>query len=282
MENLKIVGSAITLSCFFLSACGVSTTLTQYVETDTYITNTDPGNHSELSYLKVSNTGNGEERSLVKLPTGKQDTDESLSAIFKDPAATIVLAPFIVLAEILQQIFSCTSKTLAPELLTSAKLVFDVTQTVGTPNLSNQVSLALVARPWFQTSNWTQAHGFSSSGNWAQPGGDMDASFTPLASTHVNPAANSGTLEFDVTTYFRSLISSQTPHYGLELRSTHGAALNAVTLASSQYSAVAQRPRLVSTYRCITPGSGVRSGFGMAAVEAEPEAHTFILGTPRL
>jgi hypothetical protein len=263
MDSLKHA-FCILFAALCMQACGPSTTYVDYVETDTYLSATDSSNHAESKELKLSLDGSGEERVLLKIPTGKRDVGDNLSEAFKNPLSW-AMAPFVILAEIFAEIFDCRSQTLAPALLTSAKLVVDVTSNASGTSLSNQVSMQLVARPWWQDANWTRAHGFSQSGAWQQAGGDLDSSFAAAAATHVS-GPTTGTLEFDMTSYFRSLLTTETAHYGMELKASAGT-LQAVKLASAQNASTTQRPRLVTTYNCITPTGSLQ----------EPREHVFYL-----
>ena len=259
------------LAALFLAAalvgCGATATRIDYLETDTFISSADPSEHATYPYLKVGKAMTGEERSIVKLPTGKRNADTHLEEALRDPSL-VLFFPFFVLVDVMADLFSCQGKTLAPTLLTSAKLVFDVTgNSEGT--LGGKMSLHLLSKPWWQTANWSRAHVFSSTGAWAQPGGDMEAS--ALAASTQSTAT---TIEFDVTTYFKGLLATESVHYGLLLKSS-ASSMGAVTLASTQATSSLSRPRVVSVYNCITPTSL------LLAEESEAQPFTYILGQPR-
>jgi hypothetical protein len=252
---------------FLLSGCGNTITLTSYVETDTYISSSDPANHAELPYFKVSSANGVEERALLKLPTGKESTDYNLSQLLANPAAW-PLAPFFIVLDIFAQFFNCTSTPLAASNLQSAYLVLNVSQNAGGGSLASKMNIQLSAKPWWQTVNWKQAHSFSTSGQWAQQGGDPDSSFTPIASAD---GTATGTIQFDVTSYFKTLLQNQEqPHYGFIMRSVSGT-LAPVTLASVQSTDSSQKPRLVSTYKCISPSGSLQA-------QDQPQSYTYVLG----
>jgi hypothetical protein len=269
---------ALSLS-LWAAGCGSTVTLVSYVDTDTYISSADANNHSELPYLDVSNTGGVEERALLKLPTGKEDQGYALSQIFgnlSDPL-TWPLAPFVIVLDIFAAFFNCTAQTLSPANLVSSYLVLDVSQNAGGAALS-QITIQHLAKPWWQTVNWTQAFPFTgaSKAMWSQPGGDLDSTFTPIAGTAGSDGINA-TIQFDVTSYFKTLMASQNqPHYGFVMRSAGGAALSQVVLYSVQAGNQLIQPRLVSTYNCVPPSSGLQ-----AQDLPAPRPYTYYLGPKR-
>jgi hypothetical protein len=255
-----------------LTSCSQSTTVIDYIETDTYVSSSDSTNHSDLSYLDVSKSASAEERAVFKLPTGKGTIDDNLSDLFADPILDTPANPFFVLDTILQAIFGCTAYSLSPSQLTSASLQFDVGNSGG-QSLGGLISLKLLSRPWWQNTDWLHAHFFSGTGLWAQPGGDFDPSFTPVAAT-----VSGGTISFDVTTYFRSLISSSNPvHYGMMLVAS-GTSLQPVVLISAQGQGgqyEGSGPRVVSTYNCISP-----AGLQQGVVQTDNFVHsTYFIGS---
>ncbi len=267
MEILKIIGMGLVVVMGLSGCANTTVTKIDYVESDTYINMGDASNHSESAGLNVSLNSSNEERILIKLPTGKRDPNENLEGLLSEPL-TFLIAPYLILVDIFADLFNCRSKTLSPLLLLNAKVVLDVISN-DEGSLANKLQLQLVAKPWWQTASWKQAHVFSSSGNWAQAGGDLDPAFTAIT-----PTVSGATLEFDITQYFKNLLTVQAPHYGMMVRAS-GASLSSVTLASTQYANSTQRPRVVSTYSCVSSSSALNDG------SIEPVPHTYILGSPR-
>ncbi len=231
-------------------------TVTQIIklETDTYISSADFTNHSALPYLKVSKGSTGEERTIVKIPTGKNrdKQDDNLEELLKNPLFVLAGGYFFITLAILNKILSCdSSNIITPDNLTSAKLIFDVTDNQeGT--LSSKMNLQLLSKPWWQHATWDNAYYFSSKGRWSSKGGDTDPTFQPVT----NSSSANTTIEFDITTYFKSLITAQeTTHFGMLVSPM--AALNGVTLASTQYSGLGQRPRVEAVYtgKCVKGSS---------------------------
>jgi hypothetical protein len=252
-----------------LLAAGCGSTLTQidYVETDTYISSADDGNHSELPQLRVSNTGGIEERGLLKLPTGARDPDRNIDQIFdnlSDPV-TWPLAPFLIVADIFASFFNCTSTPLTSANLVSSYLVIDVADNSQGAALAG-LTIQHLSKPWWQTVTWTRAFPFAdSSGKWSSAGGDLDSTFMPITAT-----VSGSTIQFDVTSYFKQLLdNSSLAHYGFALRSA--TSMPAVSFESVQFDTQSRRPRLVSTYNCVGTGSSLREAGG-------PKPYTFVLG----
>lgn len=261
MEVLKQSGRATLATALALaiaaSGCGPINSITETIplDTDTYISSSDPSNHSELPYLDVSKSGSAEERIITKLPTTDQDSNDVVSQTLEDLFVILFFMPVAILSDLL----SCESQIVQPANLTSAYLVFDIGTNTQSLALDGLIQLRTLSKPWFQSVSWTRAHPFSGRGLWTTPGGDTDPSFFPVQ------AASTGTnsIQFDITNYFKSLIlaNGQAVHYGFLLESTSGA-LPAITLESTQYSDTSARPRLVSTYTgSCTTSDGSDTGF---------------------
>ncbi|MBI3533922.1 MAG: DNRLRE domain-containing protein [Deltaproteobacteria bacterium] len=238
-----------------LSGCGGTVTQIDYLETDTFISSTDLTNHAALNYLEISKSASGEERIIVKLPTGKRSLTENFDAVFSEnPIAGIALMPFLILIDIIADLLSCKDAALNSTSLTSAKLVFDISDNQE-GSLTSKISMGLLSKPWWQSANWERAHHFSSKGRWVTQGGDLDSSFAVITGS-----VNGSTLEFDVTSYFKTLISNkETTHYGLLIKS-ETPALASVRFDSTQTSTSTKRPRLVSTYQCLQPKTNIQAG----------------------
>jgi hypothetical protein len=282
MVLLKKALPPLLAGLIFAQGCSSSVTLVSLVDTDTYISSTDSSNHSELPSLRVSNTPGGtEERALLKLPTGQEDPNYNLSQIFgnlSDPV-TWPLLPFVIVFDIFASFFNCTGQTLAPLNLQSAYLVLNVGSNAGGAALS-ELSLQTLSKPWWQTVSWTQAFPFSGKGAWAQAGGDLDSTFTPIAGSTPDSGV---TVQFDVTSYFRQLLQNQTqPHYGFLIRSAGGASLTPIVLNSVQFGNSSVQPRLVSQYNCIAPITSMElaAPAAQATKTAEIAPYTYYLGRP--
>lgn len=269
MEFLR--NSLVLLSITVLGmGCGNTVTRTDYIETDTYISSTDSINHSEEEVLKVSKNAQREDRIIIKLPTGKRDSDKNLKETLDSPAA-IPLVPFIVFAEILQELLNCKSSQLLAEHLVNAQLIFDIQETEEA-QLAQRLTLNLLEKPSWQSVTWQKAHPFSSQGRWNSPGGDVNPDFTSVASAHVQ-----NTLVFDITAYFRELLSRpESVHYGMLIQSS-APELTPVRLVSTQSrSSSTMRPRVQSTYRCNRNYSLMPDA--MESVFFRQNPHTFYLG----
>jgi hypothetical protein len=245
-----------------LGGCGGTVTKVDFLETDTTLSSADPTSHAETPTLNVSRSSTLEERAIFKLPTGSRDSDSTIDQIFSNPIDQIVFFPFLLGADILSAIFACPNESsgLAASELTSAHLRFDVASTTEA-SLDGKLDLVVVARPWWQTANWQNAHFFSSSGAWSTPGGDVDPSTPAVPNTLIS----AGTIDFDVTSYFRAIIASSQPvHFGMMIEAA-SAILGETQLASVQTNGSFERPRVVSTYQC-----------GAASTAA---SHVYYLGT---
>jgi hypothetical protein len=268
MEILKPILTFVAVMA--LMGCGDTTTIVNYVETDTYISSTDNTNHADSTSLNVSKSADLEERIIVKLPTGKGETNSNLEDILKNPI-TIPLLPFLLLTAILADILNCKGIALTAANLSSASLVFDISSSAET-SLTNKLNLNLLSRPWWQSTNWLNAHTFSTQGKWSTPGGDINSSFTTVASTQTG-----NTVTFDLTTYFKSILAQTDPvHYGVLIQAT-SSTLNAVKLLSVQTTSTTQRPRVVSTYNCIRTSVLSLSSM-MYLDQTEPQPFTYFLG----
>lgn len=225
-----------------LSGCGLTTiTDIRILETDTYISSLDPIDHSSDKEILLYKDSTLEERIIVKIPTGEKEDEEYLDDVLANPL-NFALFPFIIFASVLKDLFDCQTNVLQPENLTDSRLVFNVVQD-GEGSLGGKIGLNSLTKPWWHNANWTAAHFFSFRGLWDSPGGDIDSTFTELDSV-----VSGSTIEFGITTYFKSLITSgQEVHYGLVLKSKQ-ATLGRVRLASTQHGTVSERPRVVSTY----------------------------------
>jgi hypothetical protein len=267
MEFLrKLSLLSICLALFQCLGCSPSTTVIDYIETDTYISTTDSANHADLNTLRVSKTASTEERAVFKLPTGKGTLDNNITDLFGGPSLDTPLNPFFILETILQAIFGCTEFSLSPAQLTAASLVFNVNDSGG-QSLGGLISLKLLNRPWWQNTDWLHAHFFSETGAWTMPGGDFDSTFTPISSV-----VSGSTITFDVTTYLQSLISSSSPvHYGMMLVAS--SSLQPVVLSSAQTQS-GNGPRVVSTYNCVSP-----SGLEQGSHELNLVHNTYYLGS---
>lgn len=253
----------ILLPLIFFTACG-KVTITQIIklETDTYISSTDPTNHADAETLRLIKTGAGESRGIVKLPTGKEaDLDKELEALLLNPV-TLPIAVFVVWIEILRQLLSCEAQVLQAQNLTSATLVLDVVSDQE-GSLGGKVGINLLAKSWSQGATWEASHYYSSKGRWTESGGDIDTGFTRVDGTL---GSGGDTLEFNVTDYFKTMIGQdETTHYGFLVRSVPEA-LAEVDLASVQHSSPSRRPRLVTVYT------------GNCAGSRGPEATAYHLG----
>lgn len=241
LRNYRTVGfKGLVFALLASLSMSCSDTVTQVInlETDTFISNTDPSDHSEYHHVQVSLSGSDEERVILKLPTGEKDKDENLKKAFED-----VLKVFILPLAVLIDLLDCDTEILTAENLTSAKLVLDIKLSQENGSLSNKLELLLLNTPWWHTATWDQAHPFSSDGNWSTAGGDISPSFGSILGTE-----NNGQIEFDITNYFQGLISNQeSVHYGFVIRSA-ASQLGRISFFSAQSILGDQRPRLVSTY----------------------------------
>jgi hypothetical protein len=245
--NQAFLGSLLAVT-LLAPGCGeVSVTTTVPLETDTFISSADASNHSELDALRISRSATLEERTIVKLPTTKKTSGDTANEILVDEMVELFFFPLWFLADLL----SCDEQLFQPSNLTKAELVFDVADDQEGA-LAGKLELDLLSKPWFQTVSWTQAHPFSRRGIWETPGGDMDPSFTGVAS-----AVSASTLRFDITAYLKNLndLGGKGTHFGFLIRAT-GGAMNPVTLRSVQTASVSSRPRLVSTYTGVCIQSG--------------------------
>lgn len=244
MEILKKF-SFIFLSLNLLISCGEETiTQTIKVRTDSFISSADNSNHSDLNYLNISRSASLEERVLLKVPTTKDDDDDVLDDCLDiEKTCGLFFMPISILVSILT---TCSDAILQPANLTSAILVLNTNDgsSIGAGNLS----MNLVAKPWWQTVNWLSAHPFSDKGLWNSPGGDLDTSvsFNTNCNGLSSGSCAAGEVKFEMTNYFRTLISNEnTSHYGVVIYPSTNIA------RSSLYSVQANdslSPRIVATY----------------------------------
>lgn len=228
------------------------------LETDTWISTEDQGNHAADTTLRLSKISDAEERILLRVPTGQQDleSDERLEQILESPLSGVLLLPlsfFLVVAEIMEALLDCSGQLKADNLDSATlrlRILDDKEQ-----SLAGRVQLEMLAAPWWQSATWRAAHPFSERGLWTMPGGDLDESFAPVLGT-----VHDESLDFDVTEYFRSLLEADEPlHFGAMLRVAAGD-LNSVRLASVQTSHTSYAPTLEANYsgQCLS-GSGSQS-----------------------
>jgi hypothetical protein len=228
------------------------------VETDTWISSEDSGDHSNDETLQLSLEGSQEERILLKIPTGKQGVEEDalMDNVLSAPLVGALLLPltfFYVLHEILESLFDCDTSEFEASDLASATLSFGIVDD-GEQALAGLVQLEVLSAPWWQAATWSSAHPFSERGRWSDKGGDIDSSVAPILAT-----INGEQLEFDVTEYFREFIGADKPvHFGAVLRANSD--LQRIKLASVQNnSAQAETPTLTANYngQCAN-GTGTR------------------------
>jgi len=244
MEILKKITSLIFI-LFLVVSCGEETiTQTIKVRTDSYISSADNSNHSDLTYLNLSRSASVEERILLKVPTTKDDDDDLLDDCFDiEKTCGIFFMPISILVSILT---TCSDAILQPANLTSAILILNTNDgsSIGAGNLS----INLVAKPWWQSVSWLSAHPFSDKGLWSSPGGDLDTSvsFNNNCVGLSSGSCGAGEVKFEMTNYFQSLISNtNTTHYGVVIYP------NTNISKSSLYSVQANdslSPRIVATY----------------------------------
>ncbi|HCM38679.1 MAG: hypothetical protein A2070_13260 [Bdellovibrionales bacterium GWC1_52_8] len=238
-----------TIFALALSACSkVTTTKTYPLETDTFISSGDSSNHATLAYLNISKSASLEERAVVRLPSKNEDLESAL----EESLAEDLIRFFFLPLEIIARILTCNQDIVSAGNLQSAFLRFDVKENAD-GSLSNKLELDLLAKPWWQTANWTEAHPFSATqGIWNAPGGDTDPSFTPILNS-----VSGSVVSFDITTYFRNLMSSNgaIPHYGFLLKAVN-ATMNSVSLHSVQ--GAGTHPRVEATFSaaCTNQGYG--------------------------
>ncbi len=243
MEILKKI-IFIFLNFTLITSCGNdSVTETIKVRSDTFISSSDQTNHSDLTYLNLSKSASQEERIILRLPTSEGDDNQLEDCFTIGSTCSIFFMPAAILVTILT---ACNNIDLIPANLTSAILVLNTND--NSSIAPGSLSLNLLSKPWWQTTNWTKAHPFSDKGRWDSPGGDKDLS-TTLDSNCTNLSSGSCAateVKFELTNYFRSLISNTNSiHYGLII--TPNTNLSATTLYSVQENSHLS-PRLVATY----------------------------------
>ena len=142
------------------------------LKNDTFISNyAGETNNSELNYLKISRSGDREDRIITKLPTNK-DQDEPLKCLDLNHACSIFFLPLVILVDLLT---TCSDAILNPNNLTSAILVMNTNDSSDIP--AGTLDINLLGRPKFQLPPGLKAgHPFSDRGVWSQPGGDIDSS----------------------------------------------------------------------------------------------------------
>ncbi|MCM2278135.1 MAG: hypothetical protein NDJ89_08665 [Oligoflexia bacterium] len=264
------------LAAALLAGCGqTSITQTLPLETDTYISSADEANHSELEYVLASRSASLEERIILKLPTTDKDTDETLEEILEQGLLFLFYMPF----EVMARIISCSDEILRPENLSSATIVLDVdaSRTIE-PALSGKLQLNLLAKPWWQSASWNRAHPFSKKGLWSTPGGDIDPSVSFAANT-TGTSGSATTVNFDITTYFKALISAEgrVPHYGM-LVSSANPTMAAVSLRSTQALSTFERPRVLATYTGNCSPSGYGTHLRTYHLGADPAVTNQLIG----
>ena len=264
MENLRSL-SIIFGALLILLSCG-DDTVTQVIKvrTDTYISSIDQSNHSNLNFLNLSKTSAKEERIILKIPTTSSD-DELDDCFDITKPCGIFLMPVSILVRILT---SCQEAVMVPANLTSAILVLNTND--GSSISAGTLDLNLLTKPWWQSANWFMAHPFSIEGKWLSPGGDKDTSavFDTNCSSLSSGSCAAGEVKFELTNFFRSLISNaNSKHYGILISP------NTNISESSLYSVQANSafsPRIVATYT------------GSCSSSKKSEERTFYLGSEGL
>lgn len=243
LRTLSHLSLTLFALAFALSGCDVSTTTTEVIqlETDTYVSTSSSDNHSELTYTQVSKSGANEDRILIKLPTGHNDKDDHIEDCLNSTTCSAFFLPIAILVKLLT---TCSSASLTADNLNSAILKMN---TVDSSDVAaGSLEMILLAKGWWHTANWTQAHPFSSQGKWTTPGGDLDTSVTFATNCNGGATCASGEVNFDMTDYFKSLIASpNTTHYGLVIRALSDLA---TTQIQSVQSSSLLTPRIVANF----------------------------------
>src|SRR3989339_383196 len=259
MEILKKASKALffALIPLLFTTCGEETIeVVIKIRVDTFISSDSTANHASLNYLSVDKTAEREDRIILKLPTTEEDFDEhsELDKCFEElndnplevtfsMFCAIYFMPLKVLTEVLT---TCDSAILQPENLSSAILVLNTTDSSAVA--SGALSINLLSRPWFHTTNWTYAHPFSAKGRWTSAGGDIDTTITfeNNCTGLSTGSCAAGEIKFEVTDYFKTLIQDdESLHFGMLIKSTGDQ--NLANIHSAQTS-TELGPRIVAQY----------------------------------
>lgn len=239
---LKLI--AVLSILVWIPGCSETATIVVQIETDTYISSTDGSNHSEYTYLQVSQSSALEERAILKLPTGKSNESDHLTDCLNSELCSVFFMPLAILVKLLT---SCSEAVLQPSNLTSAILQLDTVD--GVSPASGTFQIQLLNKPWWHSVSWSKAHPFSSGGAWTTPGGDVDTmtTFNTSCNGLSSGSCGAGEVKFEMTSYFQNLISNpNSNHYGFLVSMT--GPTSATQLHSIQSANTALRPRLVATY----------------------------------
>jgi hypothetical protein len=259
-------GGLAAFTILICTGCADTVTDVTYLRVDTYISSVDTTSHFDSKILNISKNNLGEERVLARLPTG-QRYNESFD--LKEDES------YCILDRILDNLTGCANQqSYLAENILSSYLVFDVVSTAEGA-LAGKVTFETVRRPWWHNATWLRAHPFSKRGLWASAGGDLDTSESAIAATE----PGGGQLQFDLLTYMKALVGQRTKgHFGFELKTIDSVStLGSTQLHSSSSDTLAKRPRLVTTYRCVSSNTSGSSGTSRHdSLTAEEEIKTTV------
>jgi len=252
------------LLVFILSFLGlgcdgnISVTETIYLETDSYISSSNSDNHSLSTVLKISKTATSEERIILKFPTGSRDQDTNMGDCLTTYPCNVFFLPVAIVTSLLNIVGTCVDEIKSnPDNLDWAILKLNTTDG-STPN-TDLINLDSLNKPWWHTVSWDYAHPFSNEGLWTSQGGDINSNINLLNKTagmETTEVCDSDTICFNITDYFKTVVTQTSPtHYGL-LLSAADTTLTQIPIHSVQ-AKTSFTPRIVAKYTgtCFTTSS---------------------------
>ncbi len=174
-----------------------------------------------------------------------------ISELFKNPITEIAFLPFYIIGKVVMSILlGCPE----PQKLTAANLItakFKLAIAAQEADASlSQFHLLKTTQAWHSNVNWKKRHYYSSAGAWQNQGGTFDSAFDLTGSL----SSDNKTIEFDVTDYFKDLLSQTDPtHFGFAVTSTTN---NASVDFHSSNSSSGTGPRLYAEYQACPTSSG--------------------------
>lgn len=246
----RSLGMSCLIASIVFGGCGPTQTRTiyQYIESDTTISTGLDTPQAAATILDLEKSAENESRILLKIPTeGALSPEEEFfdDLDLLETAAALIVFPIYITIKSLASIFGCQEDIVSAEFLTKAELV--LTPVGSTGALAGRLKTQTLSAPWWSTATWTRSHTFSRQGRWAEPGGDIDSSFTALVSAD-DSTNGTTTTRFDITDYFESILNSseqRAVHHGMAVMAAQSTQPK-VSFRSSQ--ANSGEPYIVSTY----------------------------------
>jgi hypothetical protein len=265
MAIVKPILSTLLCLSLFTGCLGRASTVTIVtpVESDTFISNVSSLDHSDYPYLSLFRNAGLENRVLVKLPTGSNNSDNHLEQCISDPFCFLYFMPIFIIASIIAP--GCDDSSLTAANLNWAYLEFNTED--GTSPADGTIQIQALNEPWWHNVTWERTHPFTNKGLWSTPGGTVNSALSfdnNCTNLQGGQTCSAGEVKFDMTDYFAFLIDNTgAGHFGLVLSFL---ADSPEIRFFSRQSGSSLAPALVANYNCVS--------------SSEAQTSRYYLGTP--